>query len=80
MEGRHSHAINGKRTLRLPKEGSRPRVREGSRAAPKSLASRDYQLASGHSMTVPSLKERLGWMDRHVLAVPDRKTNYRALL
>lgn len=30
---------------------------------PKGLAARFYQLASGHGMTAPFLKERFGWVD-----------------
>ena len=49
---------HGRTTFKAPAEGARPRIREGLRAAPKGLAARFYQLASGHAMTAPFLKDR----------------------
>lgn len=50
----------GRRGYRLPKEVARPRIRPELRDSPKGVAARLYQLASGHSMTAPFLKERMG--------------------
>ena len=33
------------------------------RQAPKETASRFFQLASGHAMITPFLKDRFGWVD-----------------
>ena len=53
----------GKRTFSCPKEGKRPRIRRDIGNAPKGIASRFYQLASGHAWLAPFLKERFGWVD-----------------
>ena len=40
-----------------------PKIPEALRKAPKALASRFFQLASGHAMTAPFLKEKFKWTD-----------------
>lgn len=57
---------HGKRIFRISAEGVKPRIRERLRAAPKSLAARFYQPASGHAMTAPFLTERFGWVESDV--------------
>ena len=53
----------GGRTFRAPAEGEVPRIPAELRRAPKELASRFFQLASGHAVIAPFVKERLGWTD-----------------
>ena len=48
------------------KEDSVPRILEALRRAPKALASRFFQLASGHAMTAPFLKEKFKWTDSDI--------------
>lgn len=66
MEKRHRQAQPWQEGFQGPDEGARPRIREGLGTAPKSLAARFYQLASGHAMTVPFLKKRFGWIDSDI--------------
>ena len=53
----------GKRNFSCPKEGKRPQIRRDIGNAPKGIASRFYQLASGHAWLAPFLRERFGWVD-----------------
>ena len=55
----------GYATLRKPHD-SIPRIPEELRRAPKELASRYFQLASGHAMIAPFLKEKFGWIGSDV--------------
>ena len=48
------------------KEGNIPRIPEALRKAPKTLASRFFQLASGHAMTTPFLKEKFKWTNSDI--------------
>ena len=48
-------------TLRRPHD-SIPRIPEELQRAPKELASQYFQLASGHAMIAPFLKEKFGWI------------------
>ena len=48
------------------KGDSIPKIPEALRRAPKALASRFFQLASGHAMTAPFLKEKFKWTDSHI--------------
>ena len=43
-----------------------PRIPEPLRKAPKALASRFFQLASGHAMTAPFLKSKFKWTDSDI--------------
>lgn len=52
----------GRRTFKIPTEGSRPRILPGLDRAPKELASRFFQLSSGHAMISPFLREKFGWV------------------
>ena len=47
-------------------EGQIPRIPEALRRAPKHLASRFFQLASGHAMTAPFLRDKLKWTDSDI--------------
>ena len=51
----------GYATLRRPREGI-PRIPKDLQRAPKELASRFFQLASGHAMIASFLKEKFGWI------------------
>ena len=53
----------GRRTYRIPKEGTVPRIPPTLSRVGKSLASRFFQLASGHAMTAPFLRDKYGWVD-----------------
>ena len=53
----------GRRVFRILGEGEVPRIPPGLRRAPKEVASRFFQLASGHAMIAPFLKEKFGWVD-----------------
>ena len=53
----------GRRPYRIPREGTVPRIPAALGRARKSLASRFFQLASGHAMTAPFLKDKFGWVD-----------------
>ena len=44
-----------------PDRGARPRIRTQLRKAGKRVASRFFQLLSGHAMIAPFLKDRWGW-------------------
>ena len=46
-----------------PDRGARPRIRALLRGARKRVASRYFQLLSGHALTAPFLKDRWGWTD-----------------
>lgn len=49
-------------TIRKNKD-SIPKIPEPLRRAPKAIAARFFQLASGHAMTAPFLKEKFRWID-----------------
>ena len=53
----------GSRAFRVPKEGEVPRIPAELRGAPKRIGSRFSQLASGHAMIAPFIKEKFGWID-----------------
>ena len=50
--------ISENRTYHLPTG-----IPKEVKMAPKELASRFFQLASGHALTAPSLKEKFGWTE-----------------
>ena len=52
-------------TIRRARD-SIPKIPEALRKAPKTLASRFFQLASGHAMTAPFLKDKFRWMDSDI--------------
>ena len=52
-----------RRSFRIPREGRIPRTPPGLRNAPKEIASRFFQIASGHAMMAPFLKEKFGWVE-----------------
>ena len=52
----------GYATLRRPQDRI-PRIPRGLQRAPKELASQFFQLASGHAMIAPFLKEKFGWVE-----------------
>ena len=51
----------GKGVFRCPDKDSKPRLRRGLGGIPKGLASRFYQLASGHAMLAPLMTGLGGW-------------------
>ena len=53
----------GSRAFRVSKEGEVPRIPTELRGAPKRIGSRFSQLASGHAMTAPFIKEKFGWIN-----------------
>ena len=53
----------GRRPYRIPREGMVPRTPTVLGRTEKSLAARFFQLASGHSMTAPFLRDKFGWVD-----------------
>ena len=53
----------GRRPYRIPGEGTVPRIPAILGRTGKGLASRFFQLASGHAMTAPFLKDKFGWVD-----------------
>ena len=53
----------GRRPYRIPGVGEVPRIPGALRRARKELASRFFQLASGHAMITPFLKENFGWVE-----------------
>ena len=53
----------GVRSFRVPPAGEIPRILVELRRAPKELAFRFFQLASGHAMIAPFVKEKFGWAD-----------------
>ena len=56
----------GSRVLRFPVEGEVPRTPVEPRSAPKEVVSRFFQLASGHAMTAPFIKEKFGWIESDI--------------
>ena len=56
-------AGRGRRPYRIPREGAVPKIPATLGRAKKSLASRFFQLASGHAMTAPFLRDKFGWVD-----------------
>ena len=66
--GRMVAELNRRRgyaTLRRPQD-SIPRIPRELQRTPKELASRFFQLASGHAIIVPFLKEKFGWIDSDI--------------
>ena len=53
----------GRRHYRIPGEGTTPRIPAALGKVRKSLASRFFQLASGHAMTAPFLRDKFGWVE-----------------
>ena len=53
----------GKRVFRIPTANAKPSIRPALRKVTKGVASRFFQLLSGHSMSAPFLKDRWGWSD-----------------
>ena len=43
-----------------------PKITKDLQRAPKELASRFFQLASGHAMIAPFLKEKFGWIETDI--------------
>ena len=52
-----------RRPYRAPRVGEVPRIPRALRGARKEVASRFFQLASGHAMIAPFLKEKYGWVE-----------------
>ena len=52
-----------RRPYRIPKEGEVPRIPKALQKVRKDLAARFFQLASGHAMIAPFLKEKFGWVE-----------------
>ena len=52
-----------RRPYYIPGEGVVPKIPVGLQRVPKELASRFFQLSSGHEMIAPFLKEKFGWTD-----------------
>lgn len=53
----------GRRPHRVLRVGEVPRIPAALRGARKELASRFFQLASGHAMIAPFLREKFGWVE-----------------
>ena len=53
----------GARPYRVPVAGEVPRIPRALQRARKSLASRFFQLSSGHAMTAPFLRDKFGWVE-----------------
>ena len=53
----------GRGAYKEPGKEARPRIRGPLRRARKGVASRFFQLLSGHAMIAPFLKEKWGWTD-----------------
>ena len=53
----------GSRAFRVPTEGETPRIPLGLSKIPKEVASRFFQLISGHALTASFTKEKFGWLD-----------------
>ena len=53
----------GGRPYRVPRAGEVPRIPTALQKVRKELASRFFQLASGHAMIAPFLKEKFGWVE-----------------
>ena len=51
------------RPYRIPREGMVPKIPAALGGARKSLASRFFQLASGHAMIAPFLRDKFNWVD-----------------
>ena len=54
---------SGNRSFRVPAESEIPKIPIELRKAPKELASRFFQLASGHAMIAPFVKEKFKWIE-----------------
>ena len=52
-----------RRPYRIPREGTVPKIPAILGRTEKGLASRFFQLASGHAMTAPFLKDKFKWVD-----------------
>ena len=50
----------GNRSFRIPAEGEVPGIPKELRGTPKELAARFFQLASGHALIAPFIKEKFG--------------------
>ena len=53
----------GRRPYRIPRVDEVPRIPTALQRVRKDLASRFFQLASGHAMIAPFLKEKFGWVE-----------------
>ena len=53
----------GRRPYQTPRRGEIPRIPGALQSTPKELATRFFQLASGHAMIAPFLKEKFGWVE-----------------
>ena len=53
----------GRKAFHIPGGDRAPGIPEELRRAPKEVASRSFQLASGHAMIAPFLKDKFGWLD-----------------
>ena len=53
----------GRRPYRIPRVDEVPRIPAALQRVRKDLASRFFQLASGHAMIAPFLKEKFGWVE-----------------
>ena len=53
----------GGRPYRIPREGEVPRIPKSLQGTSRELASRFFQLASGHAMIALFLKEKFGWVE-----------------
>ena len=53
----------GRRPYRIPGEGMVPKIPAALGKVRKSLASRFFQLASGHAMIAPFLRDKFKWVD-----------------
>ena len=60
---RKSRGAKGRGAYEEPGREARPRIRKELRKARKGVASRFFQLLSGHAMIAPFLKERWKWTD-----------------
>ena len=47
----------------LASDGEVPRIHLELQRTPKELASRFFQLASGHAIIAPFIKEKFGWIE-----------------
>ena len=54
---------SGRRPYRIPREGTVPRIPKALGRTRKDLAARFFQLASGHAMIAPFLRDKFGWID-----------------
>ena len=53
----------GRRPYQIPRSGESPRIPRALQRTPKELASRFFQLWSGHAMIAPFLKEKFRWVE-----------------